>query len=169
MRQRIVALAAGIVLAAAGALSACASYGPQSLPSGVTKAFIVERLGPASMEIAGPQGASRLVYARGPFGRHTWMLDLDAQGRLVKWHQALVIEQLMALPMGMTAQEILFQIGPPADRRPRGLKPGQLWSYRYPTNDCLWFQIVLDERDRLVEAGTGIDPHCDDAPTRGPL
>jgi len=120
------------------------------------------------MEIMGQQGVSRLVYARGPWGRHTWMLDMDAQGRLLRWHQALVIEEMMKLPPGIAAHEILFRIGPPAQRQPRGLKPGQLWSYRYPTNDCLWFQLELDERDLLVVAGTSIDPQCD-APTRGPL
>lgn len=158
----------GSCMVAAAVLLGCASYGPQDLAPGASKAMIVQRLGPPSMEIMGQQGVSRLVYARGPWGRHTWMLDMDAQGRLLRWHQALVVEEMMKLPPGMAVHEILFRIGPPAQRQPRGLKPGQLWSYRYPTNDCLWFQLELDERDLLVVAGTSIDPQCD-APTRGPL
>lgn len=161
-------LAAAATAAVVALLSSCASYGPQGLPKGAPKALVIERMGVPAMEISREPGALRMVYPRGPMGRHTWMVDMDDQGRLIGWHQALVLEQLLELPVGMTAPDILFRIGPPAERRPRGLKPGQLWSYRYPTNDCLWFQIELDEHDRLVAAGTGIDPRCGDTPTRGP-
>jgi hypothetical protein len=98
-------------------------------------------------------------------GRHTWMLDLDAAGRLIAWHQTLGEAQFSALQPGLSAQALLYQFGPPADRRGRGLLPGEVWSYRYPTNNCLWFQVTLDAQHQVVDGSYGIDPRCD-APTK---
>jgi hypothetical protein len=36
-----------------------------------------------------PDGTQRLEFARGPFGRHTYMVDLDAQGRVANVEQVL--------------------------------------------------------------------------------
>ena len=38
---------------------------------------------------------------------------------------------------------------------------GELWSWRYPTNDCLWFQVSIGADRKVVNAGQGIDPLCD--------
>ena len=65
--------------------------------------FIVDGCGGASSTPA-PQGstlvtptgsytlssaAKRLEFARGPYGKHTYMLDFDSSDRLVTWQQVL--------------------------------------------------------------------------------
>lgn len=146
------------------ALGGCASYGPGGLQPGATSAQVRLAMGEPTLTLAAP-GGERWVYARGPFGRHTWMVDLDAAGRLRKWHQALGEAQFSTLRPGLTEAEVLFAFGPPAQRKARGLRPGELWSWRYPTNDCLWFQVEF-EQGRVVDGGGyATDPVCD-IPTR---
>lgn len=151
-------------LAAAMSLVGCAAYGPGGLQPGASGAQVRQSMGEPTLVLAAPVG-SRWVYARGPFGRHTWMLDLDAAGRLSAWQQVLGEAQFTALVPGMTEAQVLFAFGPPAQRGARGLRPGELWSWRYPTNDCLWFQVEFDQ-GRVVEGGSyAADPVCD-TPTR---
>jgi hypothetical protein len=150
------------LVAAVGALlAACAAYGPAGVRVGATEAEVTAAMGAPSARYAMPGGISRLAYARGPFGRHTWMIDLDAGGRVASVTQALGESQFAALPAGIDAAELLRRIGPPAERRPRGLLPGQTWSYRYPTNDCLWYQVTIDGDGKFLGGGYGIDPACD--------
>ncbi|MFZ4651230.1 MAG: hypothetical protein ACOYLV_11000 [Rubrivivax sp.] len=146
------------------ALSACATwvaYGPGELRTGQPRAAVLASMGPASLELLHPGGGVRLVYARGPMGRETYMVDLDAAGRVTAWHQALGTAQFERLQPGLSREALLFELGPPAERRPAGWAPGEVWSWRYHNNDCLWFQAGLDEQGRYTGGGYGIDPRCD--------
>ena len=63
---------------------------------------------------------------------------------------------------GMSRAALLRELGTPGERKGAGLMGGELWSWRYPTNDCLWFQVTLDtDTDQVRAAGYGIDPRCD--------
>ncbi len=142
-------------------LGACAAYGPSAIQRGDSEAAVRASMGSPSARYALPDGGTRLAYARGPLGRHTWMIDLDAQQRVVAISQALGSAQFAQLPTGIDRDELLRRLGPPAERRLRGLKPGELWSWRYPTNDCLWFQAELDGDGIFLGGSYGIDPRCD--------
>ena len=142
-------------------LVACAAYGPSSIQRGDGEAAVRASMGAPSARYAMPGGRTRLAYARSPLGRHTWMIDLGADGRVAAISQALGSEQFAELPPGIDRNELLRRLGPPAERRARGLKPGELWSWRYPTNDCLWFQAELDGDAIFLGGSYGIDPRCD--------
>lgn len=150
-----------IVSAAIATLSACAAYGPGDLRAGDVEAQVLASMGPATLRLTDAAGGTRLVFARGPYGRHTWMVDLDAGGRVVRWHQALGERQFADLPAGIDTAALLRRLGPPAQKRPRGLKPGEVWSYRYPTNDCLWFQVETDAAGLVLGGSYATDPSCD--------
>ena len=42
-----------------------------------------------------------------------------------------------------------------------GLRGGQLWSWRYLSPFCQWFQVVVSDDQRVREVGYGVDPQCD--------
>ena len=145
---------------AAALLAGCAAYGPGELKVGDAAARVEASMGAPTLRLPQADG-TRLVYARGPEGQHTWMVDLDREGRVLRWHQALSEAAFEALPKGLTRDEVLFRLGPPARRTPLHLTGGEFWSYRYPTHLCLWYQIDFDAQGRLLGGGYGPDPRCD--------
>ena len=162
---RAIALGILTVIALSTLIGGCGAYGPTGLQPGASAAQVRQSMGEPTAVLAHPAGGARWVYARGPFGRHTWMLDIDASGRLGAVQQALGEAQFTALVPGMTEAQVLFTFGPPAQRRARGIRPGELWSWRYPTNDCLWFQAEFDQGRVVAGGGYATDPVCD-TPTR---
>lgn len=146
------------------ALAACALFEPPPIRRGSNEAELSQLLGAPTGRYPMPAGVTRLEFARGPFGRQTWMVDLDAGGHVTDWWQALEEWRLHAFQAdgpGMTRDQLLRTLGRPAERRHGGRMGGELWSWRYPTNDCLWYQVSLDDDARVTSAGFNIDPMCD--------
>jgi hypothetical protein len=145
-------------------LGGCALFAPPPLRSGMTEAEVVSMLGRLTARYALPQGGQRLEFARGPMGRETWMVDLDAAGRSTAWRQALNERAFLDFQLrgpGVPRAEVLLTLGTPGERRRGGWMGGEVWSWRYPTNDCLWFQVTLTDEARVRDAGYNIDPICD--------
>ncbi len=150
-------------LVAALLLGGCAVVPPQP---GTARADVLRTWGPPTAHHALPDGNDRLEYATGPYGRTTWMVDLDAAGRVKQARQVLneaEFEAVMATP-GLRRAGVLRRLGAPGERRPLGWLGGEVWSWRYPTNDCLWFEISLSKEGRVTGAGYAVDPRCDAPP-----
>lgn len=154
-RPRLAALLAAL------SLVACAGYGPSQLRAGQSAEEVTQAMGAPTALYALPGGAQRVEYARGPFGRQTWMIDIDAGGHVSGWSQVLSEANFNALPNGITRDELLRRLGTPGERHRIGWQQRDLWAWRYPTNDCLWFTASLDAEQRVVDSGYGIDPRCD--------
>jgi len=155
-----ISLAAGTL---ALALAGCAgTYGPQSLHTGASVNDVTASLGKPTGRYPIAGGGERVEYARGPYGKHTFMLDFDAQGHLAKWEQVLTESRFDALRAGATRDEVLFALGHPAESRPLVVQDRTLWSYRYDAPFCRWFQVGLDRAGKVVDTGYGPDPLCDD-------
>ena len=91
-----------ILLAPALALAACASqYGPGDLAAGASREAVRERLGEPTGQYPLPEGGMRLEFARGPFGKHTYMVELAADGRVRAWAQVLTEAQFNRVVPGM--------------------------------------------------------------------
>jgi hypothetical protein len=94
------------------------------------------------------------------------MVDIDAGGRITAANQVLneaSFAEFQRRAPGMSRDELLRTLGRPGEVRSGGWQGGQVWSWRYPTNDCLWFQSSVGD-DGVVKDGVyGIDPHCDAA------
>jgi hypothetical protein len=152
-------------LAAALLLGACAVVPPQP---GTTGADVLRTWGQPTAHHALADGSDRLEYATGPYGRTTWMVDLDATGRVKQARQVLneaEFEAVMATA-GLRRGGVLRRLGAPGERRPLGWLGGEVWSWRYPTNDCLWFEISLSTDGQVTGAGYAVDPRCDGPPDR---
>jgi hypothetical protein len=145
-----------------GALGGCAtSYGPGSLAPGAGASEILARMGPETARYALEGGGLRLEFARGPMGLHTYMLDLDAAGGLLRVEQVLTEAHFLELRLGMGADEVRRRIGTPASERYLPRQGHRLWSYRYESPFCVWFQVSVDDAGRVAELGHNADPRCD--------
>ncbi|HNU10830.1 MAG TPA: hypothetical protein PKJ45_05640 [Rubrivivax sp.] len=167
-RVRTVRRLAALLLAAP--LAACVLLQGPQLALGQTEAELVAQLGAPTGRYAMPNGNQRLEWATGPFGRHTWMVDLGPDGRSVWFAQVLersYLARFAARAQGMDTQQLLRELGRPAEKQPNGWGGGQTWSWRYVTNDCLWWQVSIDKDDKVTGAGEGIDPICDVNDNRG--
>jgi hypothetical protein len=151
------AAAASMVLA----LAACAGYSPDaSVQAGATEAQVVQTMGQPTGRYTMPNGTQRLEFARGPYGVHTWMIDLDAQGRVAQVDQVLDARHFALVLPGQSRDEVLRTIGRPGERMGM-MRNGQIWSWRYPNNDCLWWQAQLDAQGIVTSAGFSQEPRCD--------
>lgn len=156
------AIARAMGVAASFWLVACATLEPAStLAVGQTEAQVQQAMGAATGRYALPSGVTRLEFARGPAGRTTWMVDLDASGRVTAFEQVLHEASFLRATAGMSTDELLRLFGRPAHRAiDQGRR--ETWYWRYPTNDCLWFNVTFSPEGRtLAGGGYMTDPSCD--------
>jgi hypothetical protein len=151
------------VTAAATALwlAGCANLAPP--PPGSSQAELLQRWGSPTARYGLPDGATRLEYASGPYGRTTWMVDVDRDGRVLQSRQVLNEAEFLRVQSDttLTREGLLRWLGTPGERRHGGWQGGEVWSWRYPTNDCLWFQSSIAADGRVTGSAYGIDPRCD--------
>jgi hypothetical protein len=145
---------------ASALLASCAGYGPGSVRPGQSADEVARAMGQPTGRYTLPQGGTRLEYARGPFGKHTYMVDLDAQGRVQRWQQVLTENNFGGVRAGWTQDELLLALGRPAERRSGGRQGGEVWSYRYDAVFCQWFQVSV-KGGRVTDMAYGPDPLCD--------
>jgi hypothetical protein len=151
-----------LIAAVVCSLAACASYGPGGIAAGESADTVVQRMGPPTARHALPDGGTRLEFARGPFGRDTYMIDVDASQRVTRVRQVLDERTFEALPLGLSREEVRAQIGTPSNTMRIARQNLDIWSYRYFSNFCQWFQVSMDiSTGKMVEKGYGPDPMCD--------
>jgi hypothetical protein len=153
---------ASSVLSAALLLVGCAGYGPGNLAPGQTEADVRARMGDPTDRVSLPSGGSRLEYARGPMGAHTYRVELDAAGRVQRVSQVLTEANFESLRPGQPKAVVRDLLGRPSEQRVGWRGVGEVWSYRYDYRvECRWFQVWLVE-DRVREASYASDPMCDE-------
>ena len=113
---------------------------------------MVSAMGEPTGRYAMADGGQRVEYAKGPYGLVTWMVDLDAQGRVSAIAQVLTAANFAQVRRGMSSQELLRLLGRPSDKsRERGER--ETWSWRYANNDGLWARTTL-YKDQVLEPVT---------------
>jgi hypothetical protein len=142
-------------------LVGCASYGPGDLRPRASGADVRARMGAPTGRYPLPGGGSELEYARGPMGKHTYMIGLDAGGRVQGWQQVLTEANFDTLAIGAPQADVRNLLGRPSETRVGWRGVGQVWSYRYESLFCCWFQVWLVDH-RVREASYADDPTCED-------
>lgn len=150
-----------MLLVSASLLSACATYAPTGVQPGQSAGDVERELGPPTGRYGLPHGGTRLEYARGPWGRHTYMIDLDAGGRVSAVQQVLTEANFGTVLPGATRDEVLVKLGRPSERR-GAYGDVELWQYRYQAIFCQWFVVTMQRDGRVRDAGYVPDPACDD-------
>lgn len=171
-RTRFGGLGKALGMALGLVLSGCASYGPPRVAPGAPVADVVAVMGEPTGRHADPTGqaaTTRWEFARGPFGRHTYMVDVDAQGRVVGWRQVLDEKTFATIMPGMTTRDVLYQLGRPSNVRRIERQRMDVWAYRYETYFCQWFQVSLGDDGRVIDGTYGVDPICDKGDDRLPF
>ena len=84
------------------ALAGCAGYSPSQVRPGQAAEDVRRSMGEPTGHYAMPGGGERLEYARGPYGKHTYMIDLDGSGRVTGWTQVLDEKIFNQIKVGMT-------------------------------------------------------------------
>ena len=83
---------AGLAVLGVLATAACGTYRPQDVRPGMSEAEAAALLGRPTGRYPGPNGQTRVEFATGPYGRVTWMLDLDASGQVIGAPQQVLNE-----------------------------------------------------------------------------
>ena len=160
-----------VVAAAIAAGAGCATYGPGAFAPGAPRVEVVNRMGAPTADIdlrarprvegapASPAAVRRLEYARGPAGKHTYFVDFDAQDRLIGWVQVLTEDRFNAVRAGMSADDVRARLGRPSETRELRWQSQRVWSYRYVSPFCQWFQVGIRD-GRVVDTAYGPDPAC---------
>jgi len=163
LRRRLVALAF-----AALALSGCAlrPWSPARVPAGAPREDVLRLMGPPTATYAMPDGHERLEYNHMPFGKQTFMIDLDAAGRVAHWENVLDERHFDAIRAGMTPAEVLREIGPPSFTWHYLLPApgGNTWLYRFETiQRCTVFELSFDAATgKVLDGAYPPDPGCPD-------
>ena len=146
-------------LAVVSLLSACSGYAPPNEVVGATRDSIVARMGPPDVQRA-VEGGTRLEFPRGPYGRHTYFVYLDANGCATRFEQVLTEARFNQINPGMTQDAVLLALGRPSEVWRLGRNRGTVLNYRYENNFCLWFQIEVTQEQTVRSAGYGEPPEC---------
>lgn len=159
-RQRLGASAA--LLLGAALLAGCAGLKPeQGLAKGQSEAAVAQAMGQPTNRYPMADGATRLEFARGPAGYSTWMVDLDAQGKVTGFESVLDAAHFNRVKRGMSADEVLRLLGRPADKQ-REFTNRESWYWRYTPYECVWYAVTLSPRGQVIEAASQLpDPRCD--------
>jgi hypothetical protein len=140
-------------------LAGCAGYSPGPQVIGKDQAFVVTLMGePAARQSL--SGGYRLVYPRGPYGRHTYFVDLNEQGRVIQWEQVLTEENFKRIEPGNTQAAVEALIGPSFIKSQLARNRGEVWAYRFETPFCIWFEIEFSAQGLVRSAGHGFPPEC---------
>lgn len=140
-------------------IAACSAYSPTKRLVGKSQAEVLAMMGPPTQQETS-QERTRLVYARGPYGLHTYMIDFDRAGLVTDWHQVLHEKNFEKVTPGMLGSEVVEIIGPSFDMVLLARSRGVVLSYRFENTLCVWFQVELDSQWVVRSVGYGIPREC---------
>jgi hypothetical protein len=144
-------------------LAACSGYAPPANLDGLDRGSIIARMGPPDLQRP-VDGGTRLEFSRGPYGHHTWFVDLDSAGKVVRAQQVLTEQNFLRIVPGMAQEAVRDQLGRPSERRVLGRARGVVWNYRYENPFCLWFQVEIAADGKVRSSGHGTPPECEREP-----
>jgi hypothetical protein len=148
-----------LVVIAALTLGGCAGYAPTDELIGKPRDEVLRIMGQPSTELDKPDGRV-LIYSRGPYGKHTYFVHLNGQGKALQWSQVLNEKNFDRITPGMSRDAVVSIIGESKIVFLLARDRGYVWSYRFINPYCFWFQIEFAKDDTVRSSGYGKPPEC---------
>ena len=144
-----------VALLVASLLSGCAAYDGRGLQPGIAAlSDVLAVMGEPALRWQDTDGSLQLAYPRGPTGYHTYMVFLDAGGRLQRIENRLDPLYFNRLESGKTDRAaVLRLLGPPVSEWEAYFEARDelVWEYRFCN---LWGESA--RFDVLFDGTTGI-------------
>ncbi|HNJ76600.1 MAG TPA: hypothetical protein PLE72_07520 [Azospira sp.] len=138
-------------------LAGCAGYGGADLVAGVAREADVRlAMGVPAMQWTLPGGGRQLAYPRGPAGYETFMVHLDAAGRLERIENVLDMTHFARIQPDMTQEEVLQLLGPSQPQWTAYFKARDelVWEWRYCDSwrEAARFDVLFDATKKTVRS-----------------
>lgn len=140
-------------------LTACSGYAPPTNVSDMTQTQLVAQMGQPETVRQTATGI-RLEFPRGPMGHHTWFVDINTDGKIIKTEQVLTEPNFNQITPGMMQEQVRQRLGRPSETQGLGRSRGVVWNYRYENHFCQWFQVEISQEQQVRSAGYGQPPEC---------
>jgi hypothetical protein len=155
-------VAQAISIVATALLAACAT--PAQAPLGASEAQVKQQFGTPFAEVP-IDGGKRLQYVYPPMAQYGFMVDLDANGRVVRAEQVMDDAHFARLQIGKdTMATVQREFGPPSKVVTYFSTRGDpVWTYKYKQN-CLWNMLMgvyFNSAGVVTRLETGPDPDFD--------
>jgi outer membrane protein assembly factor BamE (lipoprotein component of BamABCDE complex) len=140
-------------------LTACTTYNPPANMTSLTQEQLVAQMG-APDQVRQTASGTRLEFPRGPWGHHTWFVDVGPDGKIAKAEQVLTEENFNRITPGMAQDDVRQALGRPSHVQGLARNRGMVWSYRYENHFCQWFQIEITQEHQVRSTGYAQPPEC---------
>jgi hypothetical protein len=143
-------------------VAACAS--PERIVPGTSEAEVRDKVGdPVAVHVLPPDGVRRLEYD-GPNEQFTWMVDLNAAGRVERVRQVRTLENFRSLKFGQDDMEtVRREFGRPYGVQYYRLSGNTAWLYPYREAGAfeMMMGVIFDPKGRVLRLESGHDPRWD--------
>ncbi len=149
-------------------LSGCAT--PDSIRPGMSVSETINRIGTPAEEYAlpGTPPVRRLAYV-GSLHQEVWMVDVDANGRVIGVKQAISMDHFAQIKPGKDdMMAIRREFGPPWLVQRYSLSGLTAWHYQYLESNWwnLMMSVLFDASGVVAKTENGIDPRFIGGPDR---
>lgn len=149
------------VLAAAALVAGCAHpWNAMNLPPGTPREEVVAKAGPPVAVWPLADGAQRYQYTLMPMGHYAFMLDFDANGRLVQSRQVMTPREFNRIETDRwTRDDVAREFGPPARIDAVASFQGPVWTYRWyePGQGPMFYWVYFDPQGVVRRHHPGIE------------
>ncbi len=142
------------------ALAGCVNFAPHASLMGQDKLAVMASLGPPSQERRAADGV-RLVYTRSPYGKSTFFVNLDSQGRVAGWEDVLTPANFEKITVGMGTDDVENLIGPSKMMLTVNSRGHKAWLYPFHNSTCQIFMVEVSPQNQVVSTGHGPAPECE--------
>jgi len=140
-------------------VSACSAFMQKERLIGKTRQDVIAVMGTPDIERTVDR-QRRLEFIEGPSGHETHFFILDRSGIVTHWEQVLTEENFQRILPSMRQADVELLMGPSRNHQTLARNRGVVWSYRYATPLCRWFQVEFDIEGVVRSAGYGFPPEC---------
>lgn len=136
-------------------------FGLEKLTKGVsTEADVRSAMGEPEIVWEEHNGSRTLEYPKGPAGHRTYMVDIDAQGKLRDYTQVLTNDNFATIKVGMTREDVRRKLGKPRTVGKFNLKNEEVWDWRYLEGPSIerFFNVHFDLESGKVTRTSVSDP-----------